>query len=95
MIICRISKLKKRVNLDTQRLREKTLEGLEELFDLAQAMAKSNNVKFKQRQIWARIAAYIGQIMNSIAKGFDERHLNAELDEVERLINEARAKTKA
>lgn len=94
MITQRIGKLKEAVKVDTQRLRGKALEGLEELFDLAQAMAKSQNVKLKQRQIWARIAAYIAQIINSVASGFDERQINADLDELERLIDEARAKAK-
>ena len=94
MITQRIGKLKETVKVDTQRLRGKALEGLEELFDLAQAMAKSQNVKLKQRQIWARIAAYIAQIINSVASGFDERQINADLDELERLVNVARAKAK-
>ena len=94
MITQRIGKLKETVKVDTQRLRGKALEGLEELFDLAQAMAKSQNVKLKQRQIWARIAAYIAQIINSVASGFDERQINADLDELERLIDEARTKAK-
>jgi len=94
MITQRIGKLKETVKVDTQRLRGKALEGLEELFDLAQSMAKSNNVKLKQRQIWTRIAAYIAQIINSVASGFDERQINADLDELERLVSEARAKAK-
>jgi hypothetical protein len=94
MITHRIGKLKETVKVNTQRLRGKALEGLEELFDLAQAMAKSKNVKFKQRQIWARIAAYIAQIINSVASGFDERQIDADFDELERLINEAKSKAK-
>jgi len=45
MITQRIGKLKETVKVDKQRLRGKALEGLEELFDLAQAVAKSQNVK--------------------------------------------------
>ena len=93
MVIRRVTKLKTEIKIDTQDLREKALKGLEELFDLAHDMATSGNIKLKQRQIWARIAAYIAQIINGVASGFDERQINADFDELERLINEARAKT--
>ncbi len=94
MIKRRIADLKENIHVNTQRIREKTLNRLEELFDIAEGMAKSKNVKMKQRQIWARIAAYIAQIMNSVALSFDERQIDADLDELERLVNEAKAKTK-
>ena len=101
MVIRRIAKLKKDVNIDTQRLRGKALKSLEELFNLATKMAKgqvkgkkTKEITLKQRQIWARIAAYIAQIINSICAGFDERQINKDLDELERLVNEARAKAK-
>lgn len=94
MIKRRIADLKENIHVNTQRIREKTLNRLEELFDIAEGMAKSKNVKMKQRQIWARIAAYIAQIMNSVALSFDERQIDADLDELERLVNEAKAKAK-
>jgi len=94
MIKRRIADLKENIHVNTQRIREKTLNRLEELFDIAEGMAKSKNVKMKQRQIWARIAAYIAQIMNSVALSFDERQIDVQLDELERLVNEAKAKAK-
>jgi len=94
MIKRRIADLKENIHVNTQRIREKTLNRLEELFDIAENMAKSKNVKMKQRQIWARIAAYIAQIINSVALSFDERQIDADLDELERLVNEAKAKAK-
>jgi hypothetical protein len=92
--------------VDTQRIRGKTLNSLQELFDLAVALAKGKvktqnedgvpvKVTLKQRQMWARVAAYIAQIMNSVASGFDERQIDVQLDELERLVNEAKAKGKA
>jgi len=100
----RLVELKKAIKIDTQRLRVKMLNGLEELFDLATAFAegkiktqveegKKVKVTLKQRQMWARVAAYIAQIMNSLAEGFDEREIDAQLEELERLVNEAKAKT--
>lgn len=53
---------------------------------------KQVKVSLKQRQLWARVAAYTAQIINSIAEGFDEREIDIQLDELERLINEAKAK---
>jgi len=105
MISRRVSQLKDSIAVDTQRIRGKALKRLEDLFDLAVTLAKgevktqteegkTETVTLKQRQLWARVAAYIAQIMNSVAEGFDERQIDADLDELERLVNEAKAKAK-
>lgn len=94
MILSRIQKLKKRIKIDTQRMRGKTLNTLEELFDMAKDLAQNTNLKLKQRQMWTRIAAYICQVINSVASGFDERQIDVQLDQLEGLINEAKSKTK-
>jgi len=105
MIVRRIAELKETVKVDTQRIRTKTLDSLQQLFDLAAALAKGElktqneagmpvKVTLKQRQMWARVAAYIAQIMNSVAQGFDERQIDVQLDELEKFVNEARAKAK-
>lgn len=100
----RIIKLKASVKIDTQRIRSKTLTTLEGLFDLAVLIAKGKikfqtengkavRISLKQRQMWARIAAYIAQIMNGIAQGFDEKQIDLQLTELERLVGEAEAKS--
>jgi len=94
MVTRRIEKLKEKVKIDTQKLRRKTLQGLEELFNMAEKMAKTNNLKLKQRQMWTRVAAYIAQIINSVASGFDEKQIDEDLNKLEKLINEATAKNK-
>jgi hypothetical protein len=102
----RVLRLRRAVIVDTQRIRTKTLQSLEELFDLAVRIARGEvrtqtvdgkrvRVGMKQRQMWARIAAYIAQIMNSIAEGFDAREVDAQLDELERMVDEAKAKREA
>jgi hypothetical protein len=102
----RIFQLRKTLSIDTQRMRLKSLERLEELFDMASGLAKGDYkfqcsdgkrepVTIKQRQMWARVAAYIAQIMNTITGKFDEREIDHELAELERLIHEASAKSKA
>jgi len=102
----RILKVRKTVKVNTQRLRAKTLASLEEIFNLAVKIAKGEvkhqrssdgkevPISLKQRQMWARIAAYTAQIMNSVASGFDERQIDIQLNELEKLVNEARAKAK-
>ena len=105
MIERRLRRLRKRIKVDTQEIRSKTLDNLEEIFNLAASLAKGEfktqnvdgspvKVTIKQRQMWARVAAYVAQIMNSIALRFDERQIDIDLDELERLVNEAKAKGK-
>lgn len=99
----RVIQLKRRVKLDTQRIRRNLIDQLEEVFNLAASLAKGEiktmkagkkqvKVSLKQRQMWARVAAYTAQIINSIAEGFDEREIDIQLDELEKLIREAKAK---
>jgi len=103
MIFRRVAKLREKVKVDTQRMRVKWMKSLEEIFNLAVSLAKGEfktqtvngetvKVTMKQRQMWARIAAYTAQIMNSIAQGFDERQIDVQLNELERLVSEAKAK---
>jgi hypothetical protein len=77
-----------------QRVRLKLLADLESMFDMAKAHATDENLKPKQRQIWTRIAAYIGQVMNSLSKAFDEAAVTKDLEKLERMIREAMAKKK-
>jgi hypothetical protein len=103
VVVRRISQLRKSVKFDTDRLRRKTIASLEQLFDVASDFArgrikwqtqdgKASPVTIKQRQMWARIAAYVAQIMNTIANGIDERQIDKDLALLERLVNEATAK---
>jgi hypothetical protein len=105
MIIKRTAQLRQNLKIDTQEIRIKTLNNLQELFTLATDLAKGNpktqttngetkKVTLKQRQIWARIAAYIAQIINSVAHGFDEKQIDQDLEKLEKLINEATTKNK-
>ena len=105
MIFKRINRLRRKIEIDTQRIRAQTLESLEEIFKLAASLAKGEfqtqtvngntlEVTMTERQIWSRVAAYTAQVMNSIAKHFDERELDVQLDELERLVSEAKAKAK-
>lgn len=106
MILRRVKTIRRRVRVDSQKIRKKVLDSLQDVFDLAVSLARGEVktqtangekvvVTIKQRQLWARVAAYTAQVMNSIAEGFDERELDVYLNELERLVDEAKAKRKA
>jgi hypothetical protein len=102
----RIFKLRRTVKLDSQKLRLKTVKQLEELFNIASAIARGDVksqrvdgkevlISLKQRQMWARVAASIAQTMSNMLKGFDERQIDEDLATLENLIIEIKAKIKA
>lgn len=102
----RISKLRRSVKYDTQMLRLRLIRNLEQLFNVADDFARGkiqtqtldgeiHRITMKQRQMWARIAAYIAQILNATTKNYDERELDKDMDKLEALINEAVATGKA
>jgi len=94
----RIGEIHEKVKVDTQKLREKLLRELEQIFNEAVKMARgevtveSKELTVKQRQMWARVSAYTAQVMQSIAKGFDEHEVDEQLKELRRLVDEAKAK---
>jgi hypothetical protein len=92
LVFARTARRKLKVNM--QRVRLKLLTDLEAMFDMAKAHATDKSGKAKQRQIWTRISAYIGQVMNSLATTFDEAAVTRDLEELERMIHEAMAKKK-
>ena len=92
MVKNRIRKLRSEVKTDTQNLRNQAIESLQELFTLAKQQAQNPNAKIKQRQDWARVAAYICQVINSIAARLDEHQIDQDLNSLEELINEATTK---
>ena len=91
----RIHQCRTIVKIDTQQLRGKLLKSLNELYDLACGLAKNRNIDLSLRNKWVRVAAYCAQTIESLAKGFDERQIDEDLDELERLVNEAKSKVKA
>ena len=89
MVKNRMRKLRAEVKTDTLNLRNQAIESLKELFNLAKEQAQNTNGTVKQRQDWARVAAYICQVINSIATRLDERQIDQDLNKLEELINEA------
>lgn len=83
------TKSKKRIKNDTQQLRENLLEDLKQIFALAKKMANDKDTKAKQIQQWIRIMGYIGQVINSLSKSFEEAKALEQLERLEKMINEA------
>ena len=95
MVLRRIQLCRTIVRVDTQSLRAKLLGKLEELYDLAHGLAKNEDLDLPSRNKWARVAAYTAQTISCVASGFDEQQVNSQLDDLECLVNEARAKKEA
>ena len=89
MIARRLQIARRIFKVETQRLREKLLSKLQELFDMACEQAKNKNLDLMEREKYARVAAYAAQVIEGVAKGFDEYKFNADLAKLEKLINEA------
>jgi len=51
-------------------------------------------IGLKQKRKWVRVAACVAQTMNKIASNIDEKEIQAQLNELERLVNEANANPK-
>jgi len=101
----RVAKVRRTVNVDTQQLRKKTIRMLESIFKIAADYArgkvdrvtdddgKVRELTIPEKQFWARIAAYTAQIINTIAKGIDERQIDEGLNQLEAMLNKGKAKT--
>ncbi len=99
--------LRRTFDVDTQRVRRKTIKSLEDIFKIVSDYArgkvarviddggKERPLTIPERQFWARIAAYTALIINNVAKGIDERRIDMDLDELARLIHENKAKSEA
>lgn len=95
----RIETIRNEVKAETQRLRGKMLDKLEEIkiaAKVARGEIKHQRIKGKmapirldQRKRWVRVAEHIALTMNIIASNIDEKEIHAQLNELERLINEA------
>jgi methionyl-tRNA synthetase len=101
----RVTAIGKDVKTGTQRLRNTVLSMLEETFMVAAKVARGEirylringkmvPISLNQPQKRTCLAEHIAKTMNSIAHNFDEREINHQLNELERLINEAAADPK-
>lgn len=103
----RVIALRRAFHVDTQRVRKKTIQRLEEIFKIASNYArgkvsrvidddgKERPLTIPERQFWARIAAYTAMVISNVAKGIDERQIDLDLDKLDALIHENKAKSEA
>lgn len=100
-ISSRIEAIRNEVAAETRRLRERTLDKLEEIFTVAARVAggktkhqringKMVSISFRQRRRWLLVANYVVLTMNEVASNFDEKQIHTRINELEKLINEAK-----
>jgi hypothetical protein len=90
--------MRRTFQVNTQSTRKKLLIQLEELFDIAinyargkieritDEQGKERPLTIAERQYYTRIATYIAQIINNVAKGIDEREIDNDLDQLEAML---------
>jgi hypothetical protein len=83
----RIARIASRHELNTQRVRFELIFELKALGEMAQQKA-IDTVSPDSKRDWMRAAAYIGQVINSISKTYDEASINSELRILQRKIEE-------
>jgi hypothetical protein len=102
-IISRIEKARRIVKTDTQKIRLKLIETLEEIYNIAERIARGEQqyqiidgkpvrITLKMRRDWVKIAAYTAQVMNRIADSYDEREIDEFLAMLRREVDEITAK---
>jgi hypothetical protein len=99
-VFCRVIASRRILQVGTQRTRKKLIKQLEEIFEIATNYARGNvtwvideNDKKRmltiiERRWWAKIAAQTASTINNIAKGFDEREIDDQLDLLEAMLNQ-------
>jgi len=102
-----LGKIRRIAHVDSQGIRAKLLNQLDQLFNLAFSIAKGQVKRLRddegkeysvtpgQRQKWARLAAYTAQVMQNLSKGFDEKEFQTDLKKLERMVDEIRRKKAA
>jgi len=94
VIICRVGVCRRILRLNTRRIRKRLLTRLGDIFTEAQAHAQDQQLDLKEREKWARASAFVAQTIDELCSKFDEQQIDADLAELERLVNEAREKAK-
>jgi hypothetical protein len=85
----RIASIGEKVKLDTQRIRFELILELKALEEMAQQKAiDTHTLSVETKQNWARIAAYISQVINSISKTYDEAMIMEELEKLKKMAEE-------
>jgi len=102
----RIESTRKEMETQTKKIRDRSIRNLKEILNMAARMArgeiehqrikgKMTRVTLKQRRRWLRVAEQVAETISNIAANINEKEIIAQLDELERLINEVSPSDKA
>jgi len=84
-LVWEVDKIALTFKIDTQTLREKLIFQLQVLFDMVNQEALNCHPKqWKQKQAWVRMAAYIGQVINSIGNTYDLKAIEQQVAELKK-----------
>jgi len=72
--------------IDSQATREQAVKRLEELAKIAHRYAKDRHLKVTHRLKWARIEAYIYQVINGILKDYDAVKIAEKIEKLKQLV---------
>ncbi len=85
----RVTDLTEKFDGDTQHIRAQLIIDLKNLLEIAMEQALSTGGrKTKERQTWAKLAAYITQIINGITKTYDVTQIKTELEDLRKTIGD-------
>jgi len=76
-----------RIEKDTQKLRKWLIGELEEMMIAAKRALNQPGITSEEAQSWMRIIGYLGQVLNSVSKSFDEARALEYLENLERMIS--------
>jgi len=74
------------LGLETQKMREEIVKQLEELAKEAHQSAMDRRLKASTRVKWARVEAYIYQVISGITKQYDVVEINKRIKELKELV---------
>jgi len=70
----------------TQMIRRDIVRGLIELYEKAIYFALSRSLSRKEREKWGRLAAYVGQTINTVIKTYDEVQIEKAIEELKEYV---------
>jgi hypothetical protein len=83
-----LNRAQKICELETQHLRVKLISELEKLFNKVKETVDSPHTD--NTDDWIKVAAYIAQVINSLANSYDEVRLSEQMKELKELIEIAK-----
>ena len=84
----KVRNIRKRYEVDTRKTIEKAIRNLEKVAEEAHKRATSTYLPTEARQKWARIEAYIYQVINSLAKNYDSQTIMERIEELSKIVEE-------